>query len=208
MEEYILAHSTPEEPLLAELRRQTHLRAIHPRMLSGPLQGKLLELLVRMIRPERVLEIGTFTGYSALCIAAGLGPDAMLDTIEIDDELEAFARSFFERSPHGAKIRLHIGAALEIVPRLGEVYQMAFIDGDKREYPDYLAMLLDGGVIASGGYILADNVLWDGKVVAPPAKGDAQSAAIREFNRMVVEDPRLENLILPLRDGINLIRVK
>lgn len=208
LDDYLLAHSSSERPLLKELRRQTHLRQIHPRMLSGPVQGRLLEFLVRMIRPSRVLEIGTFTGYSALSMAAGLPQEAIIDTIEANDELETFAQSFFDRSPDGHKIRLHIGPALEIVPRLGQCYDFVFIDADKREYPAYLTMLLDGGLVHAGSYLLADNVLWDGKVAAPAAKGDVQTAAIQRFNAMVAADERLENVILPIRDGLNLIRVK
>ncbi len=208
LDRYIEAFSTPQDALLEELERQTNLRAVHPQMLSGHVQGKFLEMIVRMIRPSRVLEIGTFTGYSALCMAAGLGEGALLDTIEVDDELEPIAREFFGRSPHGEKIRLHIGSALEIAPALGEVYDLVFIDGDKREYPDYLRMVMDG-LVRSGSYILADNILWYGKVASPdiPA-GDLHTAAIREFNEKAASDGRLENVILPLRDGINLIRVK
>lgn len=146
LERYIHDFSSPEEELLHELDRQTHLQVVQPRMLSGHIQGKLLELLVRMLRPRNILEIGTFTGYSALCMAAGLEEDGVLDTVEVDDELEEFAASFFRRSPHGQKIRQHIGSALDIVPTLGYTFDLVFIDGDKREYPDYYRMLMgDGG---------------------------------------------------------------
>ena len=180
-------------------------------MLSGHIQGRLLEMLVRMIRPRRVLEIGTFTGYSALSMAAGLDDEARLDTIEVDDELEEFTQSWFDRSPHGRKIRFHIGSALDVAPRLGEVYDLVFIDGDKREYPDYYRMLMgDNGspkLVHSGSVLIADNILWSGKVVEPVAHGDRHTQALMEFNRLVVEDPRVENVIVPLRDGLNLIRV-
>ena len=142
LERYVRAHSEPEDALLQELDRETHLRTVAPRMVSGHIQGRLLELLVRMLRPQRVLEIGTFTGYSALSMAAGLEEGARLDTVEVDDELEEVAQSYFDRSPHGAKIRLHIGSALEIAPRLATTFDLVFIDGDKREYPDYYRMLL------------------------------------------------------------------
>ena len=208
LDQYITDHTTAEDALLAELERQTHLRVINPRMISGHVQGKLLEMLVRMIRPKRVLEIGTFTGYSALSMAAGLDDDALIDTCEVDDELEEMILSFFDRSEHRSKIRLHIGSALETAPALGEVYDMVFIDGDKREYTAYYNMLFDNNLVKSGSWIMADNILWYGKVVEPVAKGDKQTQAIIDFNAAVCADPRVENVILPIRDGINLIRVK
>lgn len=189
------------------LERETYLRVINPRMISGHLQGKLLEMLVRMLRPKRVLEIGTFTGYSALSIARGLEGDATLDTIEVDDELEYIAASFFARSQYGHRIHQHIGSALEVVPRLERCYDMVFIDGDKREYTAYYDMLMDGGYVRSGSFILADNILWYGKVAQPIAHNDKHTENIVEFNRRVVEDPRVDNVIVPIRDGINLIRV-
>lgn len=211
LERYVHEHSAPEEELLHELDRETNLRAVAPRMLSGHIQGRLLGMLVRMIRPRRVLEIGTFTGYSALSMAAGLDDEARLDTIEVDDELEEFTQSWFDRSPHGRKIRFHIGSALDVAPRLGEVYDLVFIDGDKREYPDYYRMLMgDNGspkLVHSGSVLIADNILWSGKVVEPVAHGDCHTQALLEFNRLVVEDPRVENVIVPLRDGLNLIRI-
>ena len=208
LDQYITDHTTAEDALLAELERQTHLRVINPRMISGHVQGKLLEMLVRMIRPKRVLEIGTFTGYSALSMAAGLDDDALIDTCEVDDELEEMILSFFDRSAYGSKIRLHIGSALETAPALGEVYDMVFIDGDKREYPAYYDMLIDGGYVHSGSILMADNILWYGKVAEKIAHNDKHTEAIVEFNRRVVEDERVDNVIVPIRDGINLIRVK
>ena len=208
LEQYILDNTSAEEALMHRLERETYLRVINPRMISGHLQGKLLEMLVRMMRPKRVLEIGTFTGYSALSIARGLEDDALLDTIEVDDELEEIASRYFEASGYGHRIRQHIGSALDVVPRLGEVYDMVFMDGDKREYPDYYRMLVDGGYLHSGSFILADNILWYGKVAQPIAHNDRHTEAIVEFNRMVKEDARVDNVIVPIRDGINLIRVK
>ncbi len=212
LERYIHDHIEPEEELLRELDRETHQRMIAPRMLSGHVQGRLLEMIVRMLRPRRVLEIGTFTGYSALSMAAGLEADARLDTVEADDELEEMAQRYFDRSPHGAKIRLHIGSALDIAPALGGPFDLVFIDGDKREYPDYYRMLLgDGGgkaLVHSGTILVADNILWSGKVAEPIARNDRHTQALVEFNRMVTEDPRVENVIVPIRDGLNLIRVK
>ncbi|MBO5216176.1 MAG: class I SAM-dependent methyltransferase [Alistipes sp.] len=208
LERYILENSTPEDDLLRELDRQTHLRVLNPRMISGHIQGKLLEMIVRMLRPRTILEIGTFTGYSALCMAAGLEEGATIDTCEVDDELEPLAQSFFDRSPHGKKIHLHVGSALEIAPQLGKQFDLVFIDGDKREYPAYYNMLMDKRLVHGGSILLADNILWYGKVVEPVHHNDHHTQALIEFNRMVVEDDRVESFILPLRDGINIIRVK
>lgn len=212
MEKYICDMTSPEDPLLAELDRQTHLRVMQPRMISGHVQGKLLEMMVRILRPRRILEIGTFTGYSALCMAAGLDEDGRIDTVEVDDELESIARSFFARSPHGFKIRQRIGSALDVAPALGEVYDFVFMDGDKREYPAYYRMLMgDGGgpkLVRSGSVILADNILWYGKVVDTEAHHDRHTLAIAEFNDTVRNDPRVENVIISVRDGLNMIRVR
>ena len=212
LERYIHELSSPEEALLHELDRQTNLRIMHPRMISGHIQGRLLRMIVQMLRPKSVLEIGTFTGYSALSMAAGLEADATIDTVEVDDELEPMAQEFFDRSEHGSKIKLHIGSALEIAPTLGKQFDMVFIDGDKREYPAYYRMLMgdDGGepLVHSGSILLADNILWYGKVVEKVAQNDHQTQGILEFNRMVRNDERVESFILPLRDGLNMIRVK
>ena len=208
LERYILENSTPEDELLRELDRQTHLRVLNPRMISGHIQGKLLEMIVRMLRPRTILEIGSFTGYSALCMAAGLEEGATIDTCEVDDELEPLAQSFFDRSPHGEKIHLHVGSALDIAPQLGKQFDLVFIDGDKREYPAYYNMLMDNGLVHSGSILLADNILWYGKVVEQVHQNDHHTQALIEFNRMVVQDDRVESFILPLRDGINIIRVK
>ena len=212
LERYIHELSSPEEALLHELDRQTNLRIMHPRMISGHIQGRLLRMIVQMLRPKSVLEIGTFTGYSALSMAAGLEADATIDTVEVDDELEPMAQEFFDRSEHGSKIKLHIGSALEIAPTLGKQFDMVFIDGDKREYPAYYRMLMgdDGGepLVNSGSILLADNILWYGKVVEKVAHNDHQTQGILEFNRMVRDDERVESFILPLRDGLNMIRVK
>ena len=212
LEKYIHDHTSPEEELLHELDRETNLRVVQPRMISGHVQGKLLEMLVRMHQPRTILEIGTFTGYSALCMAAGLEEGAVLHTCEVEDELEPLSQSFFDRSQHGHKINLHIGSALDIAPTLGCEFDMVFIDGDKREYPEYYRMLMgDNGnkpLVHSGSVMIADNILWYGKVVQPVAHNDHHTQALIEFNRMVVEDDRVESVILPLRDGINIIRVK
>lgn len=208
IERYVEQMSSPADALLQELERETYLRVLNPRMISGHVQGKLLEMIVRMLRPSRILEIGTFTGYSALCMAAGLGDDARIDTCEIDDELEELIRSFFDRSEYGDKIRLHIGSFFDIAPALDECYDLVFIDGDKREYSAYYDTLMDRGMLHSGSIIMADNILWYGKVVEPVAKGDKQTRALLDFNDKILKDNRVENVILPIRDGINLIRVK
>ena len=208
LERYIRNLSSEEDALLQELESESNERVVQPQMVSGHIQGKFLEMLTGMIAPRRVLEIGTFTGYATLCFAAGMPEDGVIDTIEIEDELEGIQSEFFARSPHGGKIRRHTGSALEVVPGLGECYDLVFIDGDKREYPDYYRMLLDGGLVHSGSYILADNILWYGKVTAENIKSsDLQTRGIVEFNQMVHDDPRVENVIVPIRDGINLIKV-
>ncbi len=208
LERYIRNLSSPEDALLAELESESNQRVVQPQMVSGHVQGKFLEMLTRMIAPRRVLEIGTFTGYATLCFAAGMPEDGVIDTIEIEDELEGIQSEFFARSPHGHKIRRHTGSALDVVPTLGECYDLVFMDGDKREYPDYYRMLMDGGHLHSGSYILADNILWYGKVTAENIKSsDVQTLGIVEFNKMVHDDPRVESVIVPIRDGINLIRV-
>lgn len=209
LERYIRNLSSPEGPLLAELESESNQRVVQPQMVSGHVQGKFLEMLTRMIAPRRVLEIGTFTGYATLCFAAGMPEDGIIDTVEIEDELEGIQSEFFARSPYGHKIRRHTGSALDVVPGLGECYDLVFIDGDKREYPDYWKMLMESGLVHSGSYILADNILWYGKVAEPNIKpSDLQTRGIVEFNRLVREDDRVESVIVPLRDGINLIRVK
>ena len=195
-----------ESDYLKALYRQAHLKLINPRMTSGHLQGRLLKMLVQLARPQRVLEIGTFAGYSALCMAEGLGEGALLHTYEIDDELEDFTRPWIEGSPYGDKVCFHIGNALEEVPQLGEVFDFVFMDGDKRQYMEYYEMILQH--TSPGALILADNTLWDGHVVDKAYLNDRQTVAINEFNAFVATDKRVEKLILPLRDGLTMIRKK
>jgi predicted O-methyltransferase YrrM len=206
IEAYILQHMDEESDYLKALYRQAHLKLINPRMTSGHLQGRLLKMLVQLARPQRVLEIGTFAGYSALCMAEGLGEGALLHTYEIDDELEDFTRPWIEGSPYGDKVCFHIGNALEEVPQLGEVFDFVFMDGDKRQYMEYYEMILQH--TSSGALILADNTLWDGHVVDKAYLNDRQTVAINEFNAFVAADKRVEKLILPLRDGLTMIRKK
>ena len=206
IETYILQHMDEESDYLKSLYRQAHLKLINPRMTSGHLQGRLLKMLVQLARPRRVLEIGTFAGYSALCMAEGLGDGAVLHTYEIDDELEDFTRPWIEGSPHGDKVCFHIGNALEEVPQLGEVFDFVFMDGDKRQYMEYYEMILQH--TSPGALILADNTLWDGHVVDKAYLNDRQTMTINAFNAFVAADKRVEKLILPLRDGLTMIRKK
>ena len=213
LDKYIENHTSKEDTLLSELDRETHLKVVQPRMLSGNVQGKLLKLFVQMSSPKSILEIGTFTGYSALCMASGLEDAAIIDTIEVDDELEGIAQSFFKRSEFSDKIKHHIGSALDIAPKLEKCFDLVFVDGDKREYPEYYKMLMGDApyttpLVKSGSIIMADNILWYGKVVEPIHHNDKFTMGIVEFNSMVQNDDRVENVILPVRDGINMIRVK
>lgn len=204
IEAYILQHMDEESDYLKALYRQTHVKLINPRMTSGHLQGRLLKMLVQMVRPQRVLEIGTFTGYSALCMAEGLEEGAMLHTYEIDDELEDFTRPWIEGSPHGHKVCFHIGNALDEVPHLGETFDLVFMDGDKRQYMQYYEMVMQH--TTPNAIILADNTLWDGHVVDKAYENDRQTNAINEFNAYLAADQRVEKFILPLRDGLTMIR--
>ncbi|MGQ1784299.1 O-methyltransferase [Saccharicrinis sp. GN24d3] len=206
LENYILEHINKEDELLYELNRKTHLHILRPRMLSGHLQGQILKMICRMIRPKQILEIGTFTGYSCICMAQTLPEDGFVDTIDIDDEIEPFTQSFFDKSGLAHKIKMHIGDALEIMPSLNKKYDLVFMDGDKRQYPQYYRQVFD--MLNPGGYILADNVLWDGKVTEPLDVNDTYTLGIQEFNRMVKEDDRVEKVIFPFRDGIFVIRKK
>ncbi|MGC9373941.1 MAG: O-methyltransferase [Bacteroidales bacterium] len=206
IEQYILDHSDPEDPLLAELNRETNLKVLRPRMLSGHLQGKILEMMSKMIRPQKILEIGTYTGYSAICLAKGLQKNGVLHTIEINDELEHFIRKYLQKAGLEDIVKLHIGNALEIIPNLVETFDLVFIDGDKRQYSDYYHTLFD--YVKPGGFILADNVLWSGKVIELESPDDEYTKGIFAFNELIAKDTRVEKVIIPLRDGLTLIRKK
>lgn len=206
LEEYILAHISPEGEMLRRLNRETHLYHLRPRMCSGHLQGRLLKMFVRMIAPKAILELGTFTGYSALCLAEGIAPDGVVHTIEIDDELEDFIRAHFDASEYGSRIVLHIGDAEQIIPTLDTRFDLVFIDANKRDYVAYYEMAMQ--VLNPGGFIIADNTLWDGKVVTCTEKIDAQTAGILVFNDHVAADDRVEVVIIPLRDGLTIIHKK
>ena len=208
--EYILKHSTVESPALQWIRKQTFLRTNHARMLSGAVQGRLLTLLVKMLKASKVLELGTFTGYSAVCLAYGLEDGGHLDTLEVNDELEDVILEGFSRAGVEDKVTLHIGDAKETLKSLKEKqtepYDLVYIDANKREYCEYYDLVFD--MVRSGGFILADNVLWDGKVYEDPMPQDKQTLGIAKFNDMVAADPRVESVILPLRDGLNVIMKK
>ncbi len=206
LDDYIAEHIDAEPEYLHRLWRATNLQLLNGRMVSGHLQGRLLSMLVRMIRPTAVLEVGTFSGYSALCLAEGLPEGGHLWTFEVDDELEEFTRPWIEQSPVADRITFIIGDAIEEAPRLGLAFDMAFIDGDKRRYVDIYEMTMK--VTKNGGFIVVDNTLWDGHVVDPAYDGDHQTEGIRCFNDHVARDERVERVILPLRDGLTLIRKK
>ena len=206
LEDYVLSHSEPEPEYLYRLWRATNIHTFHGRMASGHLQGRLLKMLVEMIRPQRILEIGTFSGYSAISMAEGLQNGGRLYTFEINDEMEDFTRPWIEGSEVADKIELIIGDALVEAPKLGIEFDMAFIDGDKRTYRECYEMVLS--ILRPGGFILADNTLWDGHVVDHAYDHDHQTRGIEDFNDNIARDPRIEQVILPLRDGLTLIRKK
>ncbi len=203
LESYLLAHSDPEGDYLYRLYRATNIHLLHGRMASGHLQGRVLKMLVRMAQPKNILEIGTFSGYSAICLAEGLPEGGMVYTFEINDEQEDFTRPWIENSPVADKIKFIIGDALTEAPKLGVEFDMAFIDGDKRTYMESYEMVLS--VLRPGGFILADNTLWDGHVVDHAYDKDRQTQGIEKFNDFVAHDERVERVMLPLRDGLTLI---
>lgn len=206
IEKYVLAHSEPEGDYLYRLYRATNIHTIHGRMASGHLQGRMLKMLVRMIRPKNILEVGTFSGYSAICMAEGLDEGGKVWTFEINDEMEDFTRPWIENSPVADKIDFRIGDANIEAPKLGVTFDLAFVDGDKRTYVETYEMVLR--LLRPGGYIIADNTLWDGHVTDPAYDHDHQTQGIRRFNDHVAADNRVEQVIVPLRDGLTLIRKK
>lgn len=201
---YIQHHSEPEDEYLYRLYRATHIHTIHGRMASGHLQGIVLKMIVQLLRPKAILEVGTFSGYSAISMAYGLGEEGRVYTYEINDEMEDFTRSWIEGSPVAHKISFFIGDANVLAPQTGIAFDMAFIDGDKRNYLETFETVL--GMVRQGGFILADNTLWDGHVTDSSYDNDAQTQGIRRFNDALVHDQRVEKVILPLRDGLTLIR--
>ncbi|MDR3262341.1 MAG: O-methyltransferase [Tannerella sp.] len=205
IETYILSHMDEESALLANLNRDAHVKLLRPRMIAGHLQGRLLKMFCRMIRPKRVLEIGTYTAYATLCMAEGLEDDARIHTIEINDEMEPFIRPYLEQSPDKEKIRVHWGNVMEVLPLLDEVFDMVYIDGDKRDYCAYYDFVFP--YVRQGGFLLADNTLWSGKVVQA-ASSDQQTKGILAFNKKIKDDARVEKVIIPLRDGLTIIYKK
>ena len=206
LERYVLSHSDPEGDYLYRLYRATNIHTIHGRMASGHLQGRLLKMFVEMVRPANILEVGTFSGYSAICMAEGLGEGGKVWTFEINDEMEDFTRPWIEGSPVADKIEFRIGDANVEAPRLGVEFDMAFVDGDKRTYVETYEMVMS--ILRPGGFILADNTLWDGHVTDPAYDHDHQTQGIRQFNDHVAHDERVEKVIIPLRDGLTVIRKK
>ena len=208
IERYMIECSSPQGEALDWLQKQTNIRTNHARMLSGPVQGRFLKMIVEMCDARRVLELGSFTGYSGICLASGLPEDGHLDTLEINDELEDLILEGFSRAGLRERISLHIGDCLETLKRFREEgrepYDLVFIDANKRDYPEYYELVFD--LVRPGGWILADNVLWDGKVALDPLPQDRQTLGIDSFNRRVASDPRVESVIIPIRDGLNLIR--
>lgn len=207
IERYISEHISQENEILKQLDRATNLNVIQPRMISGHMQGEFLKILVKMVNPKRVLELGTFTGYSAISMALGLSNEAILHTIEIDDELESIATEYINKAGLREKIKQHFGNAIDIIPEINEVFDFVFIDADKREYPRYYDLLMSPRYLRPGSIILVDNVLWYGKVVEQPIPTDKYTTGVVDFNDMVANDPRVEKVILPIRDGLTLIRV-
>ncbi|HET6224816.1 MAG TPA: class I SAM-dependent methyltransferase [Bacteroidia bacterium] len=204
IEAYALSHSQAESDVLKKLNRETHLKVLSPRMLSGHLQGNFLSMISKMIRPKQILEIGTYTGYSAICLAQGLQEGGKLHTIDSNEQLEKMARSFFQEAGLANKINFHIGDALAVIPTIKETFDIVFIDADKKNYSTYYDMVFDK--VSKGGHIIADNVLWSGKVLDTQANNDRETVLIDEFNKKVHADKRVEHQLLPIRDGLMIAR--
>lgn len=206
IENYALELSQPESDVLKKLNRETHAKVMMPRMLSGHMQGNLLTMLSKMIQPKQILEIGTYTGYSGICLAQGLQENGKLHTIDVNEELEKMVRSFFEEAGLTSKVNYYLGNALTIIPTINETFDLVFIDADKKNYAAYYDLVFDK--VRSGGYIIADNVLWSGKVLDPENKMDADTKAIHDYNRKIHNDARVEHMLLPVRDGLMIARKK
>jgi predicted O-methyltransferase YrrM len=204
LDNYVVNHSEDEPKLLQELTRETYQKILQPRMLSGHYQGRLLSMISKLTHPKNILEIGTYTGYSALCLAEGMQTDGELHTIDINEELLDFQRIYFDKSPYGKQIFQHLGNALEIIPSLNKRFDLIFIDADKDNYPAYFNVIIDK--LNPGGIILSDNVLWSGKVIEPLQEDDFSTKALIEYNALLKEDKRIETIILPIRDGLTISR--
>lgn len=206
LEEYAEANSGAEPELLQKLRRETYQKVLQPRMLSGHLQGRFLSLISKMVRPKHILEIGTYTGYSALCLAEGLQKDGLLETIDYNEELMDLQKKYFDKSPYSNQIKQYLGNATDIIPTLESSFDLVFIDADKPNYPKYFDLIVPR--LNPGALLLSDNVLWNGKVLEPVKKGDISTQAILQYNQLLARDQRLETVLLPIRDGLTLSRKK
>ena len=203
---YVLAHSQPEPKLLQQLNRETWQKVNAPRMLSGHFQGRVLSMISKLIQPKYILEIGTYTGYSALCLAEGIQKEGELHTIDCNEELFDFQKRYFDKSEYGSQIIQHLGNALDIIPTIDKTFDLVFIDADKHNYPNYLEAILPK--LKKGSVLLSDNVLWGGKVLEPISKGDNDTKALVHYNKLLIEHPQLETVLLPIRDGLTISRVK
>lgn len=205
IDDYAESHTTPESPELYQLNRWVHLNMAQPRMISGAFQGRLLEMFSYMVHPRRVIEVGSYVGYSTICLARGLAPDGLLHAVEVNDEFEEIILHNLDEAGVAEKVKLHIGDALEVIPQIDECYDLAFIDADKVNTPQYYSLLLPR--MNKGGFIMIDNILWSGKVLFPQSAGDKETLVLKEFNDQVQADPRVENILLPIRDGLMVCRV-
>ena len=206
LNDYVVNHSEDEPKLLQELTRETYQKILQPRMLSGHYQGRVLSMISKLVNPKNILEIGTYTGYSALCLAEGLHENGELHTIDINEELFNFQRKYFDKSRFGKHIFQHLGNALEIIPKLNKTFDLIFIDADKENYPAYLNIIFDK--LNTGGIILSDNVLWSGKVIEPVKTDDTSTLALIKYNTLLKNDDRLETVVIPIRDGLTISRKK
>lgn len=206
LEDYVALHSGDEPELLARLNKETHQKILQPRMLSGHFQGRFLSMISKLTRPASILEIGTYTGYAALCLAEGLAENGILDTVDNNEELYDFQRKYFDQSPWAAQIRQHLGNALEIIPSLHKKFDLVFIDADKENYINYFNMIVP--MMNKGGLILSDNVLWSGKVLEQIKANDKSTKVLLEYNELLKNDPRVETVLLPIRDGLTMSRVR
>ena len=204
LDDYVVAHSESEPDLLQQLTRETYQKILQPIMLSGPYQGRILSMISKLINPKSILEIGTFTGYSTLCLAEGLHKDGEIHTIDVNEELVDFQRKYFDKSKYGSQIFQHLGNAIDIIPSLNKSYDLVFIDADKPNYVNYFHLVIDK--LNPGGIILSDNVLWHGKVIEPLQPDDFSTQAIMEYNTLLKEDSRIESVLLPIRDGLTISR--
>jgi len=204
LDDYVVKHSENEPELLQELNRETYQKILQPRMLSGHYQGRVLSMVSKLVNPKNILEIGTYTGYSALCLAEGMQANGALHTIDINEELFDFQRKYFDKSDYGKQIFQHLGDALDIIPKLDETFDLVFIDADKENYPNYFNVIIDK--LNTGGIILSDNVLWSGKVLEPIKPDDTSTQSLLEYNALLKNDKRVETVVLPIRDGLTISR--